>query len=85
MDNLGLKQIVRSSSLSILNKDKVYSGDSSEITDLPPPTNSAELGRVTVNTYDREQVMTDKCKVRLGSGTKIDELKKPLKICIIFF
>ena len=65
-------------------KDKVYSGDSSEITDLSPSANSAELGRVTVNTDDCEKIMTDKCKVRLGSGTKIDELQNPLKICIIF-
>ena len=36
-------------------------------------------------TDDREQIMIDNCKVRMGSGTKLDKLQNPLKICIHFF
>ena len=67
------------------NKNKVFSGGSGEITDIPISANSAELGRVMVNDLDlEEQIIRHKCKIQLGSGTKIDELRNPLKISIIF-
>ena len=83
LERLGLNLTVRLRPLSILVRIKVYSGDSGGITDLSLSANSTDLGRGTVNDLE-ERIIMHKCKIRLGSGTKLDELRKPLKISLIF-